>query len=214
MLVKLWMTSSPISIGPAAAVGEAAVAMSGHHVRRLLVVDPKARDGRLLGIVSLLDVARAFPADLNPLSASACDGPRLPVREIMSSQVHTATPLMPLAVAARTMREERVGALPVVVRDRPVGIITESDVFRAIVEMSGIRREGTSITLTVPEGETPMSVANVAKNAGMEIDNFFCMESEGVRTMTLRARGRLPAATVGTLLERGWKILDVHPEAG
>ncbi len=213
MMVKLWMTFSPISIPPDATVGQAAVEMARRHVRRLLVVDPTAKDGHLQGIVSLLDVARAFPADLNPLSASATEGPRTPIREVMATDVSTATPMMPIAVAARILREKKVGALPVVVKDYPVGIITESDVFRAIVEMCGFRHEGTSITLRLPDEETPMSVANAAEAAGMSIDNFFCMEAERVRTMTLRVRGKIPADAVGALLARGWKILDVHPEA-
>ena len=178
MLVKLWMTAPPLTVEPSATVGDAAVMMGRHHVRRLLVVDSADTAGRLQGIVSLLDVARAFPADLNPLSASAVDGPRMPIREIMTSDVATAYPTMPVAVAARILREKKVGGLPVVVKGVPVGIITESDVFRAVIEMSGIRREGTSVTLLVPPEETPMKIAAAAETAGLQIENFFTVQSK------------------------------------
>jgi CBS domain-containing protein len=70
MIVDMWMTGEPTTIGPKTTVAEAAVLMARGHVRRLLVVAPSVAEPRLVGIVSAGDVARAFPADVNPTPPS------------------------------------------------------------------------------------------------------------------------------------------------
>lgn len=213
MLVKLWMKTPPITVSMDATIGQAAVEMARRQVRRLLVVDSGSGAGRLRGIVSLLDIARAFPADLNPLSISAREAPPVPVRSIMTSPVITTEPTTPIAAAAQILRTKKVGALPVVVDTVPVGVITESDIFDAFIEMSGICRSSTAITLPLPEGNTPLDVARGAERAGLRIENFFCTGSASARTMTIRAQGRVRTEVVESLLRRGWKILDIHPKA-
>jgi acetoin utilization protein AcuB len=137
MLVRTWMTTEVAAIAPTTAIGDAAVEMARRRVRRLPVVDPGAQS-HVVGIVSLLDLARAFPPDVNPLSVVAgSDGPRQPVSSIMSPHPKTIAPDAPLEEAAQILLEHRIGALPVVRDSHLVGIITESDIFRALIETSG-----------------------------------------------------------------------------
>lgn len=211
--MKLWMTSPPVTLAPDATIGEAAFEMGRRHIRRLLVVDHKSEKDRLQGIVTLTDVARAFPPDLNPLSAGAGAAPPIPVREVMSRTVYTVTPTTTIADAAFELRQRKVGALPVLLNGEPVGVVTESDVFRAIVEMSGVRRPGTSVTLRLAEGETPMEVALDGREAGLEIESFFCMTVDGRRTITLRTPGRVRVDALQALGVRGRTLLDVQPPA-
>lgn len=212
MLVKLWMTAPPITISPNASIGAAALEMSRRDIRRLLVVDPKS-PGRLSGIVTLSDVARAFPPDLNPLSAAAGAAPEVPVRQVMSTDVHSVTPTTTIADAAFELRRRKVGALPVTLEGAPVGIVTESDVFRAIVEMSGVRRPGTSVTLRLSDQDTPMSVARDAEGAGLDVQSFFCMTVDGRPTLTLRTPGRIRVDALHRLVGVGRSLLDVQPPA-
>lgn len=211
VLVKFRMTSPPILIGPDATIGEAAVLMARRRVRRLLVVDMPNKRGRLEGIVSLHDVARAFPSDLNPLSVAAADGPRIPIHEVMSRRPHTVEPTTSLAAAAQIMNDQKIGALPVVSRGIPVGVITESDIFRAIVEMTGLRHPGTTITLARRSDEDPMDIIRAALSAGLQLESFFSMGLRGRRTVTLRTRGRATAAAVEMLRTGGHAILAVEP---
>lgn len=213
MLVKLWMTAPPITIAPEATIGEAALEMGRREIRRLLVVDPSSPRKRLLGIVTLTDVARAFPADLNPLSAAAGAAPPIPVRRVMSSRVYSVTPTTTIADAAFELRQRKVGALPVTLGGEAVGIVTESDVFRAIVEMSGVRRLGTSVTVGLAEDDTPMHVARDAETAGLDVQSFFCMHVDGRRTLTLRTSGRVRADALQRVVADGRKLLDVQPPA-
>ena len=56
------------------------------------------------------------------------------VKEAMSEAVHTTTPDVPLAEAARVMIERKIGCLPVVEGEKLVGILTETDVVRLVAD--------------------------------------------------------------------------------
>lgn len=131
-LVKDWMTSDPIMVTSNEKLPDAYWRMINNKIRRLLVVD----DDVLVGIVTLEDLRRAEPSitfglDMVRISDVLSN---LPVRRIMSKNPKTIVPNAPLIDAARLMLENKISALPVLDMDKPVGIITESDIFRAMVE--------------------------------------------------------------------------------
>jgi acetoin utilization protein AcuB len=150
MLVDMWMTPDPLTIDAATSVSKAAMLMVRHEVRRLPVVDR----GRLVGIVSAGDVARAFPADLNPTSPAVSDDsvPR-PVSAIMSRDLRTVPSGTAIEAAARVMRDHKIGAMPVMRGTDLVGILTESDVFRAFVEMNDVAAGRVRVTFDLAEDE-------------------------------------------------------------
>jgi acetoin utilization protein AcuB len=55
------------------------------------------------------------------------------VQDVMSTPAFTVSPDEPLEAAARVMRDEKIGSLPVVDHHQVVGIITETDLLRRLV---------------------------------------------------------------------------------
>ncbi len=163
MFVGMWMTKNVISVGPGATIGEVATLMGQHRIRRLPVVDPAAKDSPLVGIVTSTDVMHSFPPDLNPMADGA--GEALAARErasrvvpvsvsrIMTRNPETTTPGAPIEAAARTMRDRKIGALPVVSDQQLVGVITESDIFRAFVAMFDTEDRGARFTFSISPDE-------------------------------------------------------------
>ena len=134
--VKECMTQPVVTIGAASTVTEAAATMCRRKIRHLPVVDGQ---GRILGVLTDRDLR---PALLGPAVAARVGDalPRLeaiPVEEIMTWAVITVQPDTALREAARMMYERKIGALPVVTGRRVVGILTESDVLRAFVDVVG-----------------------------------------------------------------------------
>jgi len=104
-------------------------------VRHLPVLED---DGRLAGILSQRDLFRGALAHALGYGQHAqrkvLDS--LLVKEVMSSDVITAGPDMPLVEAARVLLERKIGCLPVVEGEQLVGILTEAD-FVAIFARKG-----------------------------------------------------------------------------
>jgi acetoin utilization protein AcuB len=211
MLVSMWMTRNVIVIPPTTPIAEAAGEMGRRRVRRLVVGDAGARGPRLLGIVSARDVARAYPPDVNPLSAVADErGPREPVSTIMARQVKTIAPDAPLEDAARMLVEHKIGAIPVVDDGRVVGIITESDIFRAFVEAIGGGGRGVRVTFDVSATDDVVSLlAEVAPRHGMRVASMLTFQHDGARLGVVRMTGQGSEAVIDDLRRSGHRVLSV-----
>ncbi|MBN1220978.1 MAG: CBS domain-containing protein [Anaerolineae bacterium] len=153
MFVRDHMVSPAITVTPDIPFQDALKIMQENHFRRLPVVDKK---GKLVGIVSERDLLYASPSPATTLSVWELTYvlSKIQVEELMTKQVVTTTPDTPIEDAASLMVENKVGGLPVVDEaNRPVGIITDRDIFKAFVEMVGGGQPGLRLTLSVPHGK-------------------------------------------------------------
>jgi acetoin utilization protein AcuB len=133
MLVKDRMTPNPITLTPDTSFPEAFHIMREKRIRHLPVVDEKQK---LIGIVTQTDLLHASPS-VTPLSIFEVNYllANLHIREVMSSPAVTVPEDAPLEEAAQLMVQKKIGSLPVVRDDVLVGMITETDIFRAFVEV-------------------------------------------------------------------------------
>jgi acetoin utilization protein AcuB len=147
MFVRERMSSPAVTVTPDTSVQDALNLMHEHQFRRLPVVDEK---GRLVGIVSERDLLYASPPpatwlsdlDLNHLIAE------LKLNKVMTREVITATPDTFVEDAARLMVENKIGGLPVVDENSlVVGVVTETDIFRAFIELYSAGHAGLYLTL-------------------------------------------------------------------
>lgn len=129
-LVSDWMTPNVISVSASTSLEEAANLMRTRNIRRLAVIDAEI----LVGILSLGDV-RAAMATASADTAEFNHTPR--VGAIMTPDPITIPLTASVALAAQTMSQLKVSGLPVVDMDgRLCGLLSESDLFRYIVEIS------------------------------------------------------------------------------
>jgi acetoin utilization protein AcuB len=127
------MTPEPITVSPNNPLRDAYWLMVDNRVHRLPVMDNK----RLIGIVTFEDLRRAEPPigmglDLVKITDMLS---KMTVRQVMTKDPRTIAPDVPLIEAARLMLEHRISALQVIEDNQLVGIITESDIFRAFVKL-------------------------------------------------------------------------------
>lgn len=132
--VRDWMTCSPVTIGPKGTVPEARKLMKELSIRRLPVVER----GRLVGIVTLGDLREAEASDSGLLSKFELKDliAKQTVDRIMTWEPIEAKPDMTIQQAAKLMLAHKIAGLPIVENDRLIGIITESDIFRILVQES------------------------------------------------------------------------------
>jgi acetoin utilization protein AcuB len=132
-LVRDWMTPDPITIYGNVTLPEAYWLMVRNEIRRLLVVE----GGVLVGIVTLEDIRQKMPAsfiNIDPVRVSDMFS-KLPVCQVMTKNPKTISADSPLVEAAQQMLEYKISTLPVMEKDKLVGIITESDIFRILVKL-------------------------------------------------------------------------------
>lgn len=150
MLVGERMTPRPITVNEDTSLPEALELMRREKIRRLPVLD---KHGKLVGIVTELDLLRASPSPATTLSIYEIPYllSKVKMRDIMSREVITVTAETPIEEAARIMADNKIGGLPVMQDDKMVGIITETDIFKLMLELFGARQSGIRVTLSVPE---------------------------------------------------------------
>lgn len=132
-LVKDWMTRDVITITPETTLPEAHKLMNDYQIRRLPVV----KDGHLVGIVTLGDIRGAEASQATSLSIWELNYllSKLMVKEIMTCRPIVISQEATIDEAAQVMLDNKISGLPVVdYHGELVGIITESDIFRIVVQ--------------------------------------------------------------------------------
>lgn len=132
-LVKNWMTHDVITITPETTLPEAHKLMIDYRIRRL----PVMKDGRLVGIVTRGDIRGAEASDATSLSVWELNYllSKLKIKEIMTHHPIVISQEATIDEAAQVMLENKISGLPVVdYHGELVGIITESDIFRIVVQ--------------------------------------------------------------------------------
>jgi acetoin utilization protein AcuB len=150
MLVSRAMSRNVISTTPDTPVAEAQSVMRREKIHHLPVVETS---GKLVGIVTEKDLIYASPSPATSLSMYEINYllAKLRVAKVMTREVITVESDVPLEQAARVMADHDIGCLPVVADGKPVGIVTESDIFRVFVDIFASRRKGIRVEAIVPD---------------------------------------------------------------
>jgi acetoin utilization protein AcuB len=165
MLVRSKMTPDVITASPETSLADALKLTRGNRIRHLPVVE----NNRLVGLVTDRDLRLAMP----PVYASDTDHADLrttltnrTVSEFMTVNIITTTPDAPIETAARLLYEHHIGCLPVMEDDEMVGIITETDLLRAFVELFGADDAGSRIEIIMQD--KPGELSRVVRAIGVD----------------------------------------------
>ncbi|MGH0029480.1 MAG: CBS domain-containing protein [Myxococcota bacterium] len=123
--------SRPVTIGPDATLADAEALFEKHRFNALPVVDAGER---LVGLVTSLDLLRAFDFPDDALLPPFDEVMRRPVSEILIRDVETVAPATPLSRVLQKIVETRNKSFPVLEGDRVIGMVAREDV------MLGLRR--------------------------------------------------------------------------
>lgn len=157
MFVGQRMTGNPWTVGPQTPLPEAIALMETHKIRHLPVLE----EGSLVGVLSHGDVDAAMPSKATSLAAGEVTYllGKLKVGKVMTKNPVTIGPDALLEQAAVLMRDNRIEMLPVMDGGTLVGVITESALLDAFIEILGFRDHGTRLTIEAPD--TPGTLAKL-----------------------------------------------------
>src|SRR5512143_648974 len=158
MYVSDWMTKKVVILYPDDYLSDAIALMREHDIRHL----PVMRNDKLKGILSDRDIKEFSPSKATSLDIYELHYllAKTKIKELMKIKVLTSAPDTPVEEAAMIMLDENIGCLPVLDGSELVGIISDRDIYRALVDITGVRHGGNRICLTVED--RPGSIKEVA----------------------------------------------------
>jgi len=179
MYVSDWMTKKIFTVGPDDYLSDAISLMKERSIKHVPVV----RNGKLKGIISDRDIK-----EYSPSKATALDIYELhyllaktKIKEIMRTGVVTTTPDTPVEEAAMVMLDNTIGCLPVLQDGVLAGIISDKDIYRALVDITGVRHGGHRICLTIEDRPGSIrEVADIIREHGFRLQGILT-SYEGVR---------------------------------
>jgi acetoin utilization protein AcuB len=184
------MTPKPFTLKPTESISRAIDLMKEKKVRRVPIVSDA---GKIVGIVSDRDLK-----DVSPSRATTLDIwelhyvlDKLKLKDVMTKNPWTVAPEMPIERAAALMLEKKVEGLPVVdEKGALVGILTEGDIFRALVSLTGVSKRRTRVSLLVPDKAGSIrEVADICRGQGGTIFSILGSYSKvpaGKRELVMR----------------------------
>lgn len=207
MLVKDIMTASVITINQTKTLLELQELMKNSGLRRVPAVND---EGMIVGIVTDKDVAMASPSDATTLSRFEASYllSRIKVKDVMTHNVKTVYAGAGMEDAANLMYRERIASVPVVDEKGTLcGIVTDTDVFRAMVDIFGIARSATRITIDLKDKMGVIAeLGKMFADRGINIISFVSnqLKGENEKELTITA----------DLSQSGMDIIEEIREAG
>ena len=192
MFVKDWMTKKVYTVTPDDSVSTAAKILKEKNIKHLPVV----KNGKIKGIISDRDIKEYIPSKATSLDVYELHYllAKTRVKEIMKKKVITTTPDTPIEEAALTMLEKNIGSLPVLDAGRLVGIISDRDIFRVVVDITGIRHGGHRIYAVVEDRPGSIKdVADIIRKHGFSLQSILTSYEgikEGLRKVVIRTKGK------------------------
>jgi acetoin utilization protein AcuB len=213
MFVRERMTSPAVTITPDTRLQAALTLLHQRQFRRLPVVDAQ---GTLVGIVSERDLLYASPPPATLLRGRELSDlvAGLRVEEIMTREVITTTPGAFIEEAARLMVEHKIGGLPVVDGEgRVVGVITETDLFRALIDLYRADHAGLYLALKVPPTQGALAALSKAVlGLGDDVVGISMSHDEatGRHRLVIKGRDLDQERVVSTLEALGVHVLEAR----
>jgi acetoin utilization protein AcuB len=209
MLVKNRMATDLLTVNEDIPVLEATKLMRENNIRRLPVV----KGEKVVGIVTDDDLLRVSPSSATSLSVFEMNYllSKLLIKEVMSKPVITVDPEATLEEAALLMREKNIGALPVVSGGKLVGIITESNIFDAFIDLMGLKEAGTRIAIDTEDRIGVIAeVTDIIRSFGINITSIAALPDQGTNfEVVLRLDTKKPQAIIDAIGKRGYKVVHV-----
>ena len=204
MRVRDKMTQDPVSITPQTTIADALALMREGDFRRLPVLDR----GRLVGIVTDRDLSEVSPSPATSLSVFELNYllSRTKIGAVIKKQqVISISPDDYLEKAALVMRDHQIGAIPVLEDGKLVGIITESDIFDAFIEMMGLRDSGSRLDLELDDKPGMLvKVSEIVWKNGGDISHLAVFHDKAAKAnLVLQLRTKDVDNIVEALKEQG-----------
>ncbi|MBI4399855.1 CBS domain-containing protein [Candidatus Micrarchaeota archaeon] len=199
------MSSPPLYIEENATMIQARALMRSENVKRLVVT----KNGSFIGIVSTYDIGKLNkPKEKAPFLSEKVAYAKHPISSFMRSDVLTVEPDESVINAAKLMADNEISALIVAENNRPVGVLTATDVFETV--LTGEKENIWLVGLPEEDKEYAQDIIALCKNTLSKIAQSFKIESLTLHVKKhgrkYSVRARVNHGTVTSLSNYGWEL--------
>ncbi len=171
MLVKHWMSRNAITIDTDATLEKAAALMKLHRIRML----PVLKNGFLEGIITDRDLKRASVPDEGDYDSKGAQA-AIKIKAVMTKNPVCILFDRTIDETAQLLLDYKISGAPVVDgMDNFIGVITQTNVYKALISMTGGHKNNNNVQFGL--------VVNDTRNAIKEIDEL--LRSYGGRVISI-----------------------------
>lgn len=211
MLVRTYMTHDPVTVSPDDSFPDAMHIIRKYDIRHI----PVLKNDRLVGIIVESDLLSNQPSPATSLSVHEIYSllEKLRINQIMTRPVITVEGNCPMEEAARIMVENSISCLPVMEGETLVGIITETDIFKVLVDILGGKESGFRLSMRVPDkvGELASISSHIAESGGNIIAvTSSSVQEDGKRDVMIKEVGADQESLLKWLQDCGIDVVEVR----
>ncbi len=211
MIVEEIMRTEISTLTENDSIADALKIMNEKKIRHLPIIN---EERKLMGLVTDRDIRDASPSIFD--TEKFKEEMQNPVKVIMKTDVITGHPLDFVEEISAILYEHRIGCLPILKDDKLVGIVTETDLLRTLVELTGAHQPGSQIEVKV-ENKAGMlcDIATVIRNRKANIQSVLVYQDksdENYKILVLRVQTMNPLLLIDELEKAGHQVLwPNHP---
>jgi len=192
MYVSDWMTAKVFTLAPDDYLSDALLLMKEKNIKHLPVV----KGNRLKGLISDRDIKEYTPSKATSLDIYELHYllAKTKIKEIMTTKVVTTSPDTPVEEAAMLMLDKSIGCLPVLDGSEVSGIISDKDIYRALVDITGVRHGGHRVCVTIEDRAGSIrEVADIIRKHNFRLQGILTSYEgvkDGYRRVVIRTQGK------------------------
>ena len=203
MRVEEIMNRNAVSVAPDTSIREAFDLVRKAKVHHI----PVTENGKLVGLTTARHLRQQCHSPNDPSEGLE---PTKTVATIMKTQVSTAHPLDFIEDIALVMYQQHIGCLPVVQQGQFVGLVTERDIMRTLIEMTGIAHPSSQIEIEIEDRVGNLAdIVQVLKDHQLNISSAFFYPSTNPdkKILVLRIETIDPRLVIEKIKNAGHHIL-------
>lgn len=210
MYIKDYMSTNLITITPETSVVKASDLLKQHDINRLPVLE----NGQLVGLITKEVISKNSPSGATSLSAHEVNYllEKTTAKDIMVKKVMTIGPDNMVEEAASIMRANNIGVLVVTEGSQLVGIITDKDIFKAFVDVSGYDKPGSSLVVELVGDRKGVieEVGDALVETDVNLTHMIVYHHENNIRLVLHVSTTETDELEAAIKARGYEVKSVH----
>jgi acetoin utilization protein AcuB len=206
MIVEEIMKTDVAVLLPTDTIADAIRLMDTRKIRHIPIVD---QDKHLQGLITVAKIREATPSIFH--ANEHPEDLKKPLETIMEKNVITGHPLDFVEEAAGLFYEHKISCIPIINDGKLIGIVTETDLLRTMVELTGAHQPGSQIEIKVPNLAGVLSeITAVIKERNANILSVLVYpdkKDNHYKILVIRVQTINPTALIQDLKQAGHQVL-------